>query len=66
MCRRDSRSAGYTGGRVNIHAVQFSRDTGESIFQVRHGEIRKKISLMEGELRNHDPKKTWLVDDAIC
>ena len=37
MKRRDSRSAGYTGGPVNIQAVSFLGDIGEkSIFQVRH------------------------------
>ena len=34
---RDSSSAGYTRGRINIHAVPFPRDAGEeSVFQVRH------------------------------
>ena len=32
-------SAGYTGGRVNIHAVPFPGDTAESIFRVRHGVV---------------------------
>ena len=30
-------SAGYTGGSINIHAVPFAGDAGESITQVRHG-----------------------------
>ena len=30
--RRDTRSAGYAGGCVNIQAVSFPGDTGESIF----------------------------------
>ena len=51
-----SRSAGYTGGRANIHAVQFPGDTGESIFQVRHGESRNILLLMDGGIRTHDPK----------
>ena len=34
--RRESSSAGYTGGRVNIEAVSFPRDTGEDMFQVLH------------------------------
>ena len=35
--RRDRRSAGYTGGRVNILAVPLAGETGKTIFQVRHG-----------------------------
>ena len=34
-------SAGYTGGPVNIEAVSFPGDTGESIFQIRRGESRE-------------------------
>ena len=37
--RRDTRSAGYTGGLVNTQAVSFPGGIGESIFQVRHGEV---------------------------
>ena len=66
--RRDSRSAGYTGGRVNIQAVSFPGDTGESIVQVRHGESLKKFSMImvDGGIRTHDPGNPWSVDDAIC
>ena len=35
--RRDSRSSGYTGGRVKLQAVSFSGDTEDGIFQVRRG-----------------------------
>ena len=43
--RRDSRSAGYTGGPINIQAVSFPEDTTESIFQVLHGESRQSLLL---------------------
>ena len=45
MKQRDSRSAGYTGGRVNIQAHFFPGDTGEWVFQVRQGEGLKKCIL---------------------
>ena len=34
------------GGPVNIQAVSFLGDTGENIFQVRHGENLKKFSAV--------------------
>ena len=46
--RQDSRSTGYTGGPVNIQAVSFPEDTGESIFQVRHGESLNKFIIVDG------------------
>ena len=64
--RRDTRSAGYSGGPVNIEAISFPGDTGESIFQVRHGENLKKGIIADGGIRTHDPKNPWSVDDAIC
>ena len=65
--RRDSRSVGYTGGPVNIQAVSFPGvNSGERVFQVRHGESLKKFIIVDGGVRTHDPKKTWSVDDAIC
>ena len=33
-------------GRVNIQAVSFPRYTGESMFQVRHGERSKRLLLL--------------------
>ena len=45
MKRRDSRSAGYTGGPVQ--AVSFPGDTGENIYQVRHGESLKKVIMVD-------------------
>ena len=44
------------GGRVNVQAVSFSGYTGESIFQVRHGECLKKLLLVDGGIQTHDPK----------
>ena len=64
--RRDSTSAGYTGGRVHTQAVSFPGYTGKNIFQVRHGECLKKFIIVDGGIRTHDPKKPWYVDDAIC
>ena len=43
-----SRSAGYTRGPVNIQAVSFLADVGESIFQVRRGESLKKFIIADG------------------
>ena len=48
MKRRDTRSARYTGGPVNIQAVSFPGETGYSIFQVRHGESLKKFVIVDG------------------
>ena len=64
--RRDSRSAEYTVGRVNIQWVLFPGYTGESILQGRHGESLKKFIIVDGGIRTHDPKNPWSVDDAIC
>ena len=48
--RRDSRSARYTGGRVNIQAVPVPGDTGESMFEVRgklpHTCIKSLITIL--------------------
>ena len=47
--RRDSKSAGYTGGPVNIQAVSFPGDTvEESIFQVGLEESLKKFTIVDG------------------
>ena len=40
-------SAGFTGGPVNIQAVSLPGYTGESIFQVRHGENLKKFIMVD-------------------
>ena len=64
--RRDSRSAGFTGGPVDIQAVSFPGYTGESIFQVRHGESLKKFIMVDVGLEPTTQKKTWSVDDGIC
>ena len=45
--RRDSRSAGYTGGPVNIQAVSFPEYTRKSVFQVRHGGSLKKFIMVD-------------------
>ena len=39
--------------------------TGESVFQVGHGESLKKLISVDGGIRTHDPKKTSSVDDVI-
>ena len=61
--RRDSRSAGYTGGPVNnIEAVSFPGYTGESIFSsstYTWGKSEKVCYVMvDGGIRTHDPKKS--------
>ena len=57
--RRDSRSAGYTGGPANIQPVSFLGYTGESVFQVRHGySLKMFIIIVDGGIWTHDPKKT--------
>ena len=43
--RRDSRSAGYTGGSVIYPSRFISWGTRKSIFQVRHGENLKRLLL---------------------
>ena len=53
---RDNRSAGYTRGPVNTLAIPFPGNTGESMFQVRHGASRKRLLLVDGGVRTHDPK----------
>ena len=69
--RRDSRSAGYTGGPVNYPSRFISWVyRGESIFQVQHGKSLKK-SLFYGGLVGFEPttpppKNTCPADDAIC
>ena len=60
--RRDSRSAGYTGGRVSIQAVSFPGDTGESISSSTWGRSQKFIvGGQDGGIRTHEnPKKRCL------
>ena len=67
MKRRDTRSAGYTGGPINIQAVSFPGYTGESVFKFdMDGESLEKFITVDGGICTHDPKKPWSVDDAIC
>ena len=40
--------------------------TGETNFQVRHGESLKKFIIVDGGIRTHDPKTHGSADDAIC
>ena len=54
--RRDSRSVEYTDGRVNICAVPFNMNTGDSMFRVRHWESREALLLVDDGSRTHDPK----------
>ena len=66
--RRGSRSAEYTGGPVNIPAVLFPGDTGESIFQVRHEERLKKyftvdVGFEPTTQRNHGMSTKTFVKD---
>ena len=49
-----------------MQAVSFPGDTGESFFQVRHGESLEKKNIVDGGIRTHDPKNPWSVDDTIC
>ena len=58
--------AGRPAGRVNIQAVPFTGDTGESIFRVRLGESRKNMLSVDVEVRTHDPKTPLSVDNAFC
>ena len=50
------------GGPVNIQAVSSPGDTGESIFQVRHGESLKKVlSLWMVGIEPTTPNKTLVL-----
>ena len=52
---------------VNIQAVSFPGDTGESIFQVRDGGASlKKFIMVDVGFEPTTPKNPWSVDDAIC
>ena len=67
--RDDSRSAGITGGRVNIQAVSFPGYYEESIFQVRHGwgEGQQFIVNSGGwRIRTHGPKEHGLSTTPFC
>ena len=45
----NTKSVGYyTGGPVNTQAASFRGDTGESIFQVRHGDSLEKFVIVDG------------------
>ena len=66
--RQGCRSAGYTGGRVNIQAVLIS--------WVYRGEPFLKFDIIMGKIVNvyfwwmvgfepHDPNNSWSVDDTV-
>ena len=56
--RRNSKSADYTRGPVNIQAILFPGDIGEIMFQVQHGEGLNTFIMVDGRIRPHDPIKT--------
>ena len=43
-----------------MQADSFPGDTGESNFQVRHGESLKKFIIVDSGIRTHDSKKHGL------
>ena len=63
--RLDSRSAGYTGGRVSIQAVSFPGYTGESIVQVRHGESLKEFIPIIVKIQIHSYSSSCEIEDFV-
>ena len=64
--RRDSRSAGYTGGPVNIPAVSFPWGYRGEYFPSSTCGKAEKVFYSECRIRAYDPMKPWYVDEDIC